>query len=67
MGLINEGGADGNAHVGAVQGGTGRFAGRTGDLPPDDPDGGYVGATPGQAVNRAMLDLMLPNPGHVGG
>ena len=63
MGLINEGGADGNAHVGAVQGGTGRFAGALGTFRQASLTGVIVGATPGQAVNRATLDLMLPNPG----
>jgi len=63
MGLINEGGKDPSAHVGAVQGGTGRFAGAIGTFRQINLTGVISGVTPGQAANRAILDLMLPNPG----
>jgi hypothetical protein len=63
MGLINEGGKDPSAHVGAVQGGTGRFAGALGTFRQINLTGVISGVTPGQAANRAILDLMLPNPG----
>jgi hypothetical protein len=63
MGLINEGGKDPSAHVGAVQGGTGRFAGALGTFRQINLTGVISGVTPGQAAVRASLDLMLPNPG----
>jgi hypothetical protein len=70
MGLINEAGADSDSHVGAVQGGTGRFAGAQGtfqQLTEHEPEEGAA-ATPGaagtpgagQLVVRAVFDLMLP-------
>ena len=69
MGLINELGADTTKLVGAVQGGTGRFAHATGtfqQLPVEGPPVGTM-ATPGpgtpgagQTVVRAVFDLMLP-------
>jgi hypothetical protein len=63
MGLINEGGKDPSAHVGAVQGGTGRFAGALGTFRQINLTGVISGVTPGQAAVRASLDLMLPNSG----
>jgi len=70
MGIINEGGADSDSHVGAVQGGTGRFAGATGTFQQLTVQGPVVGtiATPGAAgtpgtgqfVVRAVFELMLP-------
>jgi hypothetical protein len=63
MGLINEAGKDPSAHVGAVQGGTGRFAGALGTFRQITLTGVISGVTPGQSVVRASLDLMLPNPG----
>jgi hypothetical protein len=63
MGLINEGGKDPSSHVGAVQGGTGRFAGALGTFRQINLTGVISGVTPGQAAVRASFDLMLPNPG----
>ena len=63
MGLINEAGKDPSSHVGAVQGGTGRFAGALGTFRQINLTGVISGVTPGQAAVRASLDLMLPNPG----
>jgi len=63
MGLINEGGKDPSAHVGAVQGGTGRFAGALGTFRQINLTGVISGVTPGQAAVRGVLELMLPNPG----
>jgi hypothetical protein len=63
MGIINEGGADPAAHVGAVQGGTGEFAGALGTFQQLLVSGGVPGVTPGQAVFRAVFDLILPNVG----
>jgi hypothetical protein len=63
MGIINEGGKDPSSHVGAVQGGTGRFAGALGTFRQINLTGVISGVTPGQAAVRASLDLMLPNPG----
>jgi hypothetical protein len=63
MGIINEGGKDPSAHVGAVQGGTGRFAGALGTFRQINLTGVISGVTPGQAAVRASFDLMLPNPG----
>lgn len=58
MGLINEGGADQPAIIGAVQGGTGAFTGALGTFRQVGPAAGVV-AQP--LVVRAVLDLMLPN------
>jgi hypothetical protein len=63
MGLINEGGAAGSDHVGAVQGGTGEFAGALGSFQQILVSGPVVGVAPGQTVVRAVFDLMLPNVG----
>ena len=63
MGLINEGGKDPSSHVGAVQGGTGRFAGALGTFRQINLTGVISGVTPGQAAVRGVLELMLPNPG----
>lgn len=72
-GLINEGGADPIGHVGAVQGGTGRYAGAmgtfqqigsaTGIATPGAPS--PMAGTPaaGQLVVRAVFDLVLPQGG----
>ena len=69
MGLINEGGSDPSAHTGAVQGGTGAYAGaigtftqviRQGAVP-----GAAAGATPvaGPTIVDAAIDLLLPGQG----
>jgi hypothetical protein len=72
MGLINELGADTTKLVGAVQGGTGRFAHATGtfqQLPVEGPPVGTMATpgpgtpSPGQTVVRAVFDLMLPQGG----
>jgi hypothetical protein len=63
MGIINEGGKDPSAHVGAVQGGTGRFVGALGTFRQINLTGVISGVTPGQAAVRGVLELMLPNPG----
>jgi hypothetical protein len=63
MGLINEAGKDPSVHVGAVQGGTGRFTGALGTFRQMNLTGVISGVTPGQAAVRAIFDLMLPNPG----
>jgi hypothetical protein len=59
-GLINEGGANGNEHVGTIQGGSGRFAGAVGTFRQV-----ALTASPGAAVppgvNRAVFDLLLPD------
>ena len=63
MGLINEAGTE--LHVGAVQGGTGKYIGALGTFtqnpPPASPDG--AAATPAPAGFRAAFDLILPNVG----
>jgi hypothetical protein len=61
VGLINEAGADPNSHVGAVQGGTGDFAGASGTFSQQSLTGVRVGVEPGQAVFRGLFDLILPN------
>ena len=70
MGLINEGGADPDSLVGAVQGGTGRFVGASGtfqQVTVQGPTPGVVATPgapgtpgPGQFVVRAVFDLTLP-------
>jgi hypothetical protein len=60
MGLINEGGADQPSIVGAVQGGTDAFTGALGTFRQVGPPAGVV-AQP--LVVRAIIDLLLPNPG----
>jgi len=70
MALINEAGADPDSHVGAVQGGTGRYARATGTFQQLTEAGAVAGtmgtpgasATPGtpRSVVRAAFDLMLP-------
>ena len=70
MGITHEGGANTGRHVGAVQGGTGRYVGALGtfqQLTEHEPEEGMA-ATPvaagtpeaGQLVLRAAFDLMLP-------
>jgi hypothetical protein len=70
MGLINEAGANPDSHVGAVQGGTGRYVGASGtfrQVTVHPPQAG-VAATPGppgtpgpgQFVVRGVFDLTLP-------
>jgi len=68
MGLINEFGAD-DPHVGAVQGGTGRYTGALGtfsqvDAPamPASPDASGTPTSDVDAV-RAVFDLILPDLG----
>jgi len=63
MGVINERGADPAVHVGAVQGGTGEFAGALGTFQQVIVAGGVPGVAPGQNVFRGVLDLILPNLG----
>jgi hypothetical protein len=58
MGLINEGGADPTGHIGAVQGGTGAFAGALGTFRQLNLTGPIPGVAPGQTVFRASFDLM---------
>ena len=58
MGIINEGGAAGNAHVGALQGGTGAFTGVLGTFRQELLSGPLPGIAPGQAVFRAHFTLM---------
>jgi hypothetical protein len=70
MGLINEAGADPDSHVGAVQGGTGRFVGASGtfqQITVQGPQAGVIATPgapgtpgPGQFVVRAVFDLTLP-------
>ena len=72
MGLINEGGTEAQNHVGAVQGGTGKYAGALGvfrQMPSAVPGvatpGAAAGAAPGtpapgQIVAPAVFDLLLP-------
>ena len=61
MGLINEAGIDPPSLVGAVQGGTGEFAGVLGTFRQVPLTGVIVGVTPGQAVFRAVFDLIMPS------
>ncbi len=63
MGLINEAGADPASHVGAVQGGTGEFAGVLGTFRQLPLTGAITGVTPGQPVFRVPVDLILPQLG----
>lgn len=63
MGLINEGGANPSAHIGAVQGGTGEFTGALGTFRQVLLSGPLPGVAAGQAVARGVLDLMLPAAG----
>ena len=59
MGLINEGGTQANDHIGAVQGGTGAFAGVLGTFRQVTLTGPLVvGVAPGTTVVRATFDLM---------
>jgi hypothetical protein len=67
MGLINEAGADPNSHIGAVQGGSGAYAGAIGNFKQISRTGTPVGvATPGGTpaaapnVVDAVFDLLLP-------
>ena len=60
FGLVNEGGADPNIHVGAVQGGTGEFAGAQGTFQQLILSGPSPGVAPGTTVFRAGFELMLP-------
>ncbi len=66
MGILNEGGADPSGHVGAVQGGTGEFAGALGTFQQLLVSGPVTGVAPGQAVVRGVFDLILPNVGAAG-
>ena len=67
MGLINEFGTE--QHVGAVQGGTGRYTGAFGTfaqdpVEPPAPATPVMGTpTPSQAVFRATFDIFLPDTG----
>jgi hypothetical protein len=61
MGLINEAGADPASHVGAVQGGTGEFAGLSGVFRQMNLAGGIVGVNANHAVFRGIFDLILPS------
>jgi hypothetical protein len=63
VGLINEAGADPSSHVGAVQGGTGEFAGVLGTFRQVPLTTAITGVTPGQPVFRGMFDLILPDLG----
>lgn len=63
MGLINEAGAGAATHVGAVQGGTGQFAGAQGTFRQMPLTEALTGVTPGQPVFRGIFDLMLPGAG----
>jgi hypothetical protein len=60
-GLTHEGGANPNAHVGAIQGGTGEFNGALGTFRQVLLEGAVPGVAPGQAVVRGVLDLLLPD------
>jgi hypothetical protein len=72
MGLINELGTEGDSHVGAVQGGTGAYAGALGtfqqvSVPAPEAPASPVAATPvpgtpmpGQNVVEGRFDLLLP-------
>jgi hypothetical protein len=63
-GMINEAGADPSSHVGAVQGGTGDFAGVSGTFTQPTLTGVRVGVEPGRAVFRGVFDLIMPNVSH---
>jgi len=63
MGIINEAGADPASHVGAVQGGTGDFAGALGTFKQVPQSTGLTGVTPGPTIFRGIFDLILPNQG----
>jgi hypothetical protein len=71
FGLINEGGADPNIHIGAVQGGNGTYAGAQGTFNQTSRTGPVAGtiatpdATPAPALNvvDATFDLLLPGEG----
>ena len=58
MGLINEGGTGANDHIGAVQGGTGAFAGALGTFRQVVLSGPIPGTAPGDTVVRATFDLL---------
>ena len=70
MGLLNEAGANPDSHVGAVQGGTGRYVGASGtfqQLTVQPPTPGMMATPgapgtpgPGQFVVKAVFDLTLP-------
>jgi len=62
MGIINEAGVDPASLVGAIQGGTGEFAGALGTFKQVPQTAGLTGVTPGPTVFRGMFDLILPNP-----
>lgn len=72
FGLINEGGANPDMHVGAVQGGNGTYTGALGtfrQLSRQGPVAGTVSGTPGATpapapgVVDAVFDLLLPGQG----
>jgi hypothetical protein len=72
MGLINEGGSDPSAHTGAVQGGTGAYAGALGTFTQVIREGAVPGAQAGTAdatpvagptIVDAGFDLLLPGQG----
>jgi hypothetical protein len=75
MGLINEGGTEAQNHIGAVQGGTGKYAGALGvfrQMPSAVPGVATPGAAevaapgtpaPGQIVAPAVFELLLPAGG----
>ncbi len=58
MGLINEAGTGAAEHVGAVQGGTGAFAGASGTFRQAVLSGPIPGVAPGTTVFRATFDLL---------
>jgi hypothetical protein len=60
MGLINEAGAEPSSHMGAVQGGTGEFAGVSGVFRQENLSGTIVGVNTNQAAFRGIFDLILP-------
>jgi hypothetical protein len=69
FGLINEGGADPNIHVGAVQGGNGAYAGAFGTFNQTTRSGPVAGTTPATPVATpapaplivdVTFDLFLP-------
>jgi hypothetical protein len=63
MGLINEAGANADNLVGAVQGGTGEFAGALGSFRQITLTGTVPGVTGSSLGVRAVFDLILPNVG----